>query len=188
MFRLGLLRGHPTPDEVDEVMLAYRCRFLTEAPAEPRIRMYLTYLVLFPDLRPASWTSVIDSCQRRLKPAFVRSGLMLGQFHPGPPDEPGLWNTEFRPLNSPIPILAIRFMTARDAMFLCQRGDFLAAYLERFGHCVPDSMQAAVSDAALRFGAALQPRPPRIDTADASGGSGDLGIGPARSADGRQLQ
>jgi hypothetical protein len=96
-----------------------------------------TLLLLLPDVAAADAPAVIDETQRLLKPAFVRNGLMIGQFHPGPPDAPGLWNEAFRPLHSPVPLLAIRHMVASDLPFLIDDPAFRAAYLDRFADAVP---------------------------------------------------
>src|SRR5206468_1894821 len=63
-------------------------------------------------------------------------GLMLGQFHMKN-EEPGLHNVNFRPLQSPIPLLAVRFMVMADLPFLTRQADppvlrlrFIKGYLK----------------------------------------------------------
>ena len=63
--------------------------------------------------------------------------LMLGQFHPLPPAEPGLWNADFRPLRSPVPLLAIRHMVPTDLPFLTSDRRFVESYREVFGDSLP---------------------------------------------------
>jgi hypothetical protein len=58
---------------------------------------------------------------------------MIGEFHPGPPPAPGLWNADFRPMRSPLPLLAVRHMVAADTPFLRGDPEHLAAYRRRFG-------------------------------------------------------
>ena len=74
---------------------------------------------MFPGISDADAPAFIDAVQARLKPQFVADGLMLGQFH-ALNNEPGLHNQEFRPLRSPIPLLAIRFMVDSDLPFLTE--------------------------------------------------------------------
>jgi hypothetical protein len=66
-------------------------------------------------------------------------GLMLGEFHANN-ESPGLRNPDFRPLRSPIPMLAIRHMVDSDLPFLIretyapeERSAFLRSYLFRLG-------------------------------------------------------
>ncbi|MEU7863709.1 DUF6875 domain-containing protein [Nonomuraea sp. NPDC049141] len=89
-------------------------------------------LVLFPRLTAADHGLTIEGVQRRLKPAFVRRGLMIGEFHDGPPDVPGLHNPWFRPLRSPVPLLAVRHMVHSDLPFLQGDPEHLAAYRRFF--------------------------------------------------------
>lgn len=92
----------------------------------------LTFLILFPDVAPARAAEVIEGAQRRLKAEHVDRGLMIGEFHDGPPAAPGLWNTEFRPLRSPVPLLAIRRMVPSDLPFLRHDPRLVAAYQAQF--------------------------------------------------------
>jgi len=64
---------------------------------------------------------------------------MVGQFYEGCA-ESGLWNDSFQPLQSPIPLLAIRNMVPSDFLFLHgKRGNegMLISYLNRFGTHIP---------------------------------------------------
>jgi hypothetical protein len=64
---------------------------------------------------------------------------MLGEFH-ALTQTPGLRNSDFRPLRSPIPLLAIRHMVESDIDFLTQPSDpaptrvrSIKAYLQFLG-------------------------------------------------------
>jgi hypothetical protein len=70
--------------------------------------------------------------QKQLKPAFVERHMMIGQFFQGC-EEPGLWNDSFRPLQAPIPLIAIRNMVPTDIAFLYGEENYVRAYLEKFG-------------------------------------------------------
>jgi hypothetical protein len=79
---------------------------------------------------------ILDALQARLKERFVREGLMVGQFHPQC-EQGGLWNTDFRPLRAPIPLLAIRQMVTSDLPFLLGSPAHVSAYLHRFAPGIP---------------------------------------------------
>ncbi|MEV3989871.1 DUF6875 domain-containing protein [Streptomyces sp. NPDC049837] len=101
------------------------------SPAADRRRAAL--LVLFPALTRKDLAWSIEGAQRALKTEFVEQGLMVGEFHDGPPAAPGLWNRDFRPLRSPVPLLAIRAMVRSDLPFLLDDARQLAAHQARFG-------------------------------------------------------
>jgi hypothetical protein len=75
--------------------------------------------------------SAVECVQKQLKPAFVERHLMIGQFYEGC-EVPGLWNVNFRPLQSPIPLIAIRHMVPTDIAFLYGNDSYLRAYFEKF--------------------------------------------------------
>lgn len=95
----------------------------------------LTILVVLPGLDHAD-PAPLDALQARLKDAFVREGLMVGQFHPLC-EQGGLWNGDFRPLRAPVPLLAIRRMVSSDLPFLLDSPGHLSAYLSRFAPDIP---------------------------------------------------
>jgi hypothetical protein len=136
-----------------------------EPVCEPEAQ-FKTILVIFPDIALADAPRLIDDTQRTLKPAFVASGLMIGQFHPTPPDECGLWNADFRPLYSPLPLLAIRQMVPSDLPFLTGDAGLVRAYLARFGDAVPARCRARLQAALAEHG--LE-RPDEIDQHDDGG-------------------
>jgi hypothetical protein len=82
---------------------------------------------------------------------------MIGQFYDGC-EEPAIWNRDFRPLASPVPLLAIRNMVRTDAPFLVKDAVSLEAYLRQFGDDVPGRLRPMVHDAALGLGLT----PPRV--------------------------
>lgn len=102
---------------------------------DERMRALLTFLVLLPDLDPAD-ASELDALQATLKTEFVEQGLMIGQFHPAC-NQPGIWNAGFRPLRSPVPLLAIRAMVRQDLPFLADQPSHVEAYRRYFGNGAP---------------------------------------------------
>ncbi|RVX38100.1 hypothetical protein EDD27_0391 [Nonomuraea polychroma] len=141
-FFLAVRPGRPSAEEVAELLAGYRSWF-QRLVSPPRVSpQFRTILVLLPD----ALVEVVDAAQRALKPEYVEAGLMIGEFYPGPPPKPGLWNADFRPLSSPVPLLAIRQMVATDLPFLKDDPRQAAAYAERFG----DRSRAAIAAARGR--------------------------------------
>ncbi len=155
-FYLAVCQGVPTSaDEVADTVAHYRDWFLELPPTGGPSAQFKTILILFPELAGPELHPVIDAAQRSLKPAYVSRGLMIGEFHDGPPDKAGLWNSRFRPLRSPVPLLAIRHMVPTDFPFLSLDDDHVAAYLQLFGDRVPTHLQPQVSAATARMGKGL---------------------------------
>ncbi|MEH2261470.1 DUF6875 domain-containing protein [Nostoc sp.] len=130
------------PEQLEEVVGRYRSIFLGMEVKEQELAINKAFLIIFPDIDERAY-QVIDNVQQKLKPLFVESGLMIGEFHKRN-ESPGLHNPNFRPLRSPIPLLAIRFMVEADLPFLLSPTDphlrikYLEAYLKHFGHKFTD--------------------------------------------------
>jgi len=91
----------------------------------------------------------IKSLQINSKSDFVKEGLMVGEFFPGC-DTPGLWNTNFRPLDSPISMIAIRNMVQTDLAFLRDTEEYFKAWLSKFP--IPNTKQKCIfEEAKIKF-------------------------------------
>lgn len=82
---------------------------------------------------------------------------MVGEFHSGPPRKAGLWNSDYRPLCSPVPMLVIRHMVPTDLLFLKESPELLREYVNIYGNAVPERLRAQFEEAAQRFGIATNP-------------------------------
>ena len=128
-------------------MARYRDWFADLAPNEEPARQFKTILILFPEVPAADAPDVIDATQAALKQSFVDTGLMIGQFHPLPPADGGLWNAEFRPLRCPVPLLAIRHMVPTDLPFLVHDPRLLDGYRRVFGDRLPERQRIELGHA-----------------------------------------
>ncbi len=144
---------------VEALIADYRDLFLELDPRSGQAALSKTILVVFPNLGEQG-ARVVDEVQAAQKAPFVEAGLMLGEFHAAN-ESPGLRNPDFRPLRSPVPMLAIRHMVETDLPFLRRdidapevRTKFLRAYLRRLGSSVRrsnfDQAIAALVDAELQ--------------------------------------
>ena len=128
--------ANATVDTISAVISQYRDLFLATEPTSGPDTINKAFVVVFPNLGPDG-AGVVDEVQNRLKRDFVELGLMLGEFHAAN-QSPGLCNADFRPLRSPIPMLAMRHMVDSDLPFLlryvyapAERSSFLRSYLFR---------------------------------------------------------
>lgn len=147
-------------NSIAQIITEYRDRFLEMEPKNGSEAMNKAILVVFPNLG-AEGAAVVDEVQFNLKKFFVDLGLMLGEFH-ATNESPGLRNPSFRPLRSPIPMLAIRYMVESDLPFLLRsmyapsdRSSFLRSYLRRMGSSMSqsnfDQTMAALIEAELQI-------------------------------------
>lgn len=125
----------------------YRAWFTALAPPDGPEAVFTTILLLLPGL--GDRLEFVDGAQNALKDAFVEEGLMIGEFHDGPPDKPGLWNPLLRPLAGPVPLLAIRHMVATDLPFLWGDPAHRRAYLTRFDGRVPAHLREIVMETIM---------------------------------------
>ena len=127
----------PKFDDIAAIITAMREEFLAMEPLSGPEALQKSILVVLPTL--VQNASLVDEVQLALKRHFVDVGLMLGEFHAAN-ESPGLRNPEFRPLRTPVPMLAIRYMVESDLPFLMrestpavERSSFLRSYLSRMG-------------------------------------------------------
>jgi hypothetical protein len=109
-------------------------------PIEGGAAALRTLITVLPDLRDYR---LIDEMHQELKTAFVTRGTMLGQFYPGC-DQPGLWNKDYRPLDSPIPMIVVRSMMTTDFPFLLAEPEWMSAYVKKFAPALPSHVRHAV--------------------------------------------
>ncbi len=146
-------RGVEAVAEIEEMVDACREHFLSRESMDGRIDIFGSMVLIFPEVSNEEAPQVIDPSQRELKPSFVREGLMLGEFHLFS-RTPGLRNKSFRPLRSPIPLLAIRHMVESDVDFLMAPNDpaptrvkSLKAYLKFLGPSLSVASQIKAKEA-----------------------------------------
>ena len=142
-----------------EIMLSYREIFSEIEPTTGEDAQFKAILALFPDIPLERAVEVIDDTQAQLSKEFAPLGLMIGEFHAGPPPKPGLWNPDFRPLYAPIPMLVIRHMVPTDVLFLQRERSLFLAYLDIFGDRIPPRMRHIAKQAAVKFDIDLLPQP-----------------------------
>ena len=140
--KMAVLHAHNLNEtQLENILKNYREIFL-ETASQVKDPINQAFLLIFPDMVLNEAADLVDNLQKKLKPLFVESGLMLGEFHQRNQTH-GLHNENFRPLRSPIPLLAIRFMVEADLFFLNSPDPhihlrYLEAYLNRFAHTLQD--------------------------------------------------
>jgi hypothetical protein len=105
------------------------------------LRVFRTVIVGFPNCTDEAGLRVLKQTQDRLTRHSFRSGKMIGFFHKDANDE-GLINPDFRPMRSPIPLLAIRMMVEQDAPFVVRNPSLTPVYLYKWPRALPRLLAA----------------------------------------------
>ncbi len=132
-FKVGIFeQPNPVQSHIVNLIRGLKDTFLSMPPLQKKDKKFKAITVLFPALTQSQIYHIIDDVQLQLKPEFVKQGMMIGQFYENC-QQGGLRNSNFKPLQSPVPLLAIRYMVETDWPFL--EGDKILeqAYQTFFG-------------------------------------------------------
>jgi hypothetical protein len=133
LFRVAFVRGNNLDhDKMVGLLEEIAAAFPVLPPEDGPGSIYKAVVVVFPEVTEFGQ---IDAVQGECKNAFVQRGLMVGQFYPGH-QQGGLRNPDFRPLDAPFAMLAVRHMVVTDYPFLCGSEDWMVAYVARFAPAI----------------------------------------------------
>lgn len=149
----AIIAHGPGPAQLTRAIARLRDVFVSAVGdlEEDPLEIFRSIMIVFPHL-PMKAVYRIERIQKALKPSFVDQGLMIGEFYPGCAAA-GLHNDAFRPLDAPVPALAIRHMSLSDAPFLIGDAQLVQSYIRRFG----EEGRSRIAD--LRPARRAQPQP-----------------------------
>lgn len=124
------VNGH-NEELIEQIMVHYIEQFIAMQPCEPTKLLLKALLVVFPELSKGD-AHILDIVHPRIKPQFVKEGLMVGQFHPNC-NERGIHNRAYRVSVAPYPLIAMRHMALHDIVFLGRDATYFPYYNARFG-------------------------------------------------------
>jgi hypothetical protein len=102
-----------------------------EIPHPRKMGIYRAIMIAFPNCREPEGIAALASVQKSLRFLSFRKTRMIGLIDPQA-DAAGLWNPHFRPLRSPVPIIALRSLVVQDAAFVLRHPLLAPAYLLNF--------------------------------------------------------
>jgi len=105
---------------------------LNQIPAPGARKQLRTITIGFPRCASDEGIAMLARVTARHKYYTLLRSRMLALFHEGS-DLQGLWNPAFRPLRSPMPMIAVRYLVEQDAGFVAKHKLLIAPYLLRFG-------------------------------------------------------
>ena len=123
-------RGEPG---VIELVSGYKRLFLETQPTGGDDADYKVIVVVFTDLPADRAQGVFDDVLQQLAvPSYVEDGILFGPFYEGNEDT-AIYNSGFRPFQSPVPFLFVRHGVISDWKFFLDNDDWLNRWAHRYG-------------------------------------------------------
>jgi hypothetical protein len=123
-------RGEP---DVVELVSGYKRLFLETQPTGGDDADYKVIVVVFTDL-PADRTqgAFDDILQHLAVPSYADDGILFGPYYEGN-EGTAIYNSSFRPFQSPVPFLFVRQGVISDWKFFLDNDELLNLWARRFG-------------------------------------------------------
>jgi Domain of unknown function (DUF6875) len=118
--------------EVVELMSGYKRLLLDTRPTEGDDVIYSVIVVVFTDLSADRAQGVFDDVLKHLAvPSYVEDGILFGPYYEGNQGT-AIYNSSFRPFQSPVPFLFVRHGVTSDWKFFLD-DDWLNLWARRYG-------------------------------------------------------
>jgi hypothetical protein len=120
------------PDVV-ELMSGHQRLFLDAQPTDGEDANYKVIVVVFTDLPADRAQGVFNEVLQQLAvPSYVEDGIVFGPFYDGH-EGTAIYNSSFRPFQSPVPFLFVRHGIIGDWKFFLDDEEWLSRWTRRFG-------------------------------------------------------
>ena len=119
--------------EVVELMNGYKRLLLDTRPTDGDDVIYKVIVVVFSDLPADRAQGVFDDVLNRLAvPSYVEDGILFGPYYEGH-EGTAIYNSSFRPFQSPVPFLFVRHGVTSDWKFFLDDEEWLTLWARRYG-------------------------------------------------------
>jgi hypothetical protein len=119
--------------EVVELMNGYKRLLLDTRPTDGDDVIYNVIVVVFSDLPADRAQGVFDDVLQQLAvPSYVEDGVLFGPYYEGH-EGTALYNSSFRPFQSPVPFLFVRHGVTSDWKFFLDDEEWLKLWARRYG-------------------------------------------------------
>jgi hypothetical protein len=120
------------PDVV-QLIKRYKTQFLHAQPIDGDGANYKVIVVVFTDLPADRAQGLFDDVVQHLAvPSYVEDGILFGPFYEGNKGT-AIYNSGFRPFQSPVPFLFVRHGVISDWKFFLDNDDWLNRWAHRYG-------------------------------------------------------
>lgn len=125
--------GDRGPSDLVDLMNDYRRRLLQAEPIEGEGVDGKVIVVVFVDLPADRAADVFGGILDEVAAAsYVDEGIVFGPFYEGN-DGTAIYNSEFRPFQSPVPFVFVRHGVVSDWKFFLDDDDWFGRWAERYG-------------------------------------------------------
>jgi hypothetical protein len=119
--------------EVVELMSGYKTQLLDTRPTEVDDVIYNVIVVVFTDLSADRAQGVFDDVLTHLAvPSYVEDGILFGPYYEGN-EGTAIYNSDFRPFQSPVPFLFVRHGVISDWKFFLDDEEWFTLWAHRYG-------------------------------------------------------
>jgi uncharacterized protein DUF6875 len=119
--------------EVVELMSGYKRALLDTPPTEGDDVVYNVIVVVFADLSADRAPGIFDEVLEHLAvPSYVEDGVLFGPYYEGN-QATAIYNSSFRPFESPVPFLFVRHGVTSDWKFFLDDDEWLNLWAHRNG-------------------------------------------------------
>jgi hypothetical protein len=126
--------------EVVELMSGYKRLLLDNRPTEGDDVIYNVIVVVFTDLSADRAQGVFDDVLQHLAvPSYVEDGILFGPYYEGN-EATAIYNSGFRPFQSPLPFLFVRHGVISDWKFFLDSDEWLNLWAHRYGESAAQAL------------------------------------------------
>jgi hypothetical protein len=119
--------------EVVELMRGYKRLLLETRPTDGDDVIYNVIVVVFADLSAERAQGVFDDVLKHLAvPSYREDGILFGPYYEGN-EGTAIYNSSFRPFQSPVPFLFVRHGVSGDWKFFLDDDEWLNLWVRRYG-------------------------------------------------------
>ena len=126
--------------EVVELMSGYKRLLLDTRPPEGDDVIYNVIVVVFTDLPADRAQGVFDDVLEQLAlPSYANDGILFGPYYEGNRTT-AIYNSSFRPFQSPVPFLFVRHGVTSDWKFFLDDEQWLTLWAHRYGESATQAL------------------------------------------------
>jgi hypothetical protein len=139
--------------EVVELMSGYERLLLDTRPTDGDDVIYNVIVVVFSDLPADRAQGVFDDVLQHLAiPSYVEDGILFGPYYEGNKGT-AIYNSSFRPFQSPVPCLFVRHGVTSDWKFFLDDEEWLNLWARRHGESGAQALAQELRRLPWRAGA-----------------------------------
>jgi hypothetical protein len=139
------------PDVV-ELMTGYKRLLLDAQPTDGDDAIYNVVVVVFTDLSPDRAQRLFDDVLQQIAvPSYAEDGILFGPYYEGNAGT-AIYNSDFRPFQSPVPFLFVRHGVVSDWKFFLDNEDWFTHWARRYGESAVQALAGELRRLPWRAG------------------------------------